>query len=498
MRPIPENILRVGLQATTFTFRNLSFMLVLTGLNDLHQYELKKLNEKESDLKFTNLSNFFGSGRSIHSNTSAIDFSNVKIASAMSEPAVTIAKSQGGVNGSVYDRSSSVGWLGLLTDTGMKINLIKVMHTGSIFQIQLNLSLKWNQFSIFVKSADELKLFSVTDTNEIASLNYSSGAVQRSILFTNPFSASNHICALSESELVFYNPNSRRLDVYSTAGGFLRSYGSNINAVFSLSRSEIGCQVHYTSNFVQYFSIIYPSWHSKYTPALFISLVNPFNSSMLPSYQYIRDGLAYIFNADGRMALLTYLQPVANFSGIFVNTKETVVQNFTYTANLGFPYSSHQHHTPLFTDSNSTDRFFVASISNNGTVPSKLTAVYSTPLSITCKNPTFQGKEESREFYFKVGVVMNPDAIREKNLMYIIRKKGLTREFNEVLKNPIIWIGVVFTVVAIVSTVLIVFFAAKKLKKINAISQAQGGQISYSEVPNQARREGKFGSHIQV
>lgn len=504
LNQIENNVIRNAKYTVAFYFKSKTRMLGFTGNDFLFSYELIKDATGNNTLNFNNLNSFFSAGGSAKSNSTTNDFTTSRYAWAMLEPTVTLASNKGSAQISVYDRSKSVGWFAVTAvnvgGTKSKINLIKITEAdGPSFEIQHHVFYALKMTSIHVSSEDNLDLFAMTTNNEVFHLNYNSGAIKTSILFTDPYgTVTDTICPLNSTEIVFYNPTNQRFDVYSTGGSLLRKYGSNIDSFKYLMKTEVGCQAYFAISTIPNFGIIYPNSHSSYTPNLFVSVENPFANSSLETVQHVHNGLSYIINLDGKMKLLPLLQQVTNFTGIFRNTSDMLVQKFTYNTDLNIMPSMTIKHTPLFITADSIDMFYVATVSSMASTPNKITPVFTQPLIITCKNPTFQGNEESREYYFKAGIVTNPDATREKNLLFIIRRRGLTRVFNGILTNPILWISVVFTLVALISAILIVVSASKQLKIVNSVAQEQGQKISYNKLPEQLRKEGKFGTLIQV
>lgn len=449
---------------------------------DLIYYKIANDSQGKPAATITTKLGFLSAGGSTLGNSTTLSFPNSTIYSARSQASnVTVKENAGGLNRNVYVYGN-LGYILLAetNSTGTIMSLIRIDTNGAEFEQQHFVTQLLVSASLTVVSQNQLKIFAVDSSGNVYKYTISQNAITTTYLFAfDSGTSSVNICAVDDTEVLLYHPTNTELRLYYTNGTQAGVKASSVTSLNGVQGLAVGCTGKYTSSSTKYMFMAYPTSHLSYTTNLFVQSPDPFGEGS--NSTFITNGIGFAISVNNDLSIFPFLQQVTNFSSIFTNTSDYNFFNLTYRARIPDTTSNNFRHHVILPNASTSDRFWILSISTSGSA--FVTTWVVSELGIVCTNPDFKSNEISREYYIKVGTLDNPDAMREKQAMLIVRKDSLTRTFKSVEAQPTLWIAVIFSLIAVGGVVILVLKAMKDLKNATTVQQKEGSKISYSQIP---------------
>lgn len=450
-------------------------VLININLASIDLYEFS--SEKTEFTRFQDIL-FMGAGKGTSKN------STLPLTSAYtlvdSTPTIRYKKNSGGATAPYYVRDSAyflVGTEAAIVNlvSGTYIRVVNCSRTNATFINQYFVPFPVSSLSGFVSAAGTLNLVVIygstvykltVDPAEPAKMAITS-------LFNLGDGTSNDICALDDVEIMVFSPAKSDFISYDHKGNLLRESKAAVEASTYIFRKEpVGCSVVYKSSGKERLAMVYPVSNLNFTSPLFLPTDIPVIYSQRTKYTYNSiDGQIFTADPGSRISLIYLKQNVTKIPTV-ENTTDLIFQAASYSMQLSGSPNKQQFF--LFPNMTQSDRFYVLT---RETVispqPPNIMRVYTKPLSLSCKNPNYLDKQNSKEYYYKVGTFSNPDGRREKQLMMIIRKDSLTISFEGAVKSPLTWLAAVFSAIAFGLAIFFMIKITLNLKKLTAVDNAK-------------------------
>lgn len=420
---------------------------------------------------------FLNAGRG-KSQNSTVPLSNSYIV-IDSPPSVSYKKNSGGVTAPYYVRNSTYFIVGVEPTvvnsvSGTYIRIISCSRLSASYENQYFLPITITKISGYVDSNSlNLIVLSGTSVIKVAMDPTNSIKLQVTTLFTLTTEVGNDVCALDNSEILLFNSTKNDFVVYNQKGSYLRDTKAAVEGASYIFRKEpTGCSAIYKSSGKEFLAMVYPSSNLNFTNPLFLSFDSPaiYTQRNMITYSSV-DGQIFLADQGSKVSLVYFKQSVNNIPSV-QNTTDLIFQAANYSMQL--PGNFNKQQLFLFPNMSQSDRFYVLTRNTVAlNIPTSFMRVYTKPLSINCKNPTFQDKQNSKEYYYKVGTFVNPDARREKQLMMIIRKDSLTISFDGAVKSPYTWVAAVLSAVAFGLSLFFMIKITLQLKKATAVDSSK-------------------------
>jgi hypothetical protein len=452
---------------------------VLLHVNDaaLDMYKFAGAGDSTIIISYKN-SSFFAASKGASANSTVPGASNSYIV-IDGTPNITYSSNVGGSKVPTYIRSLDYYLVGLQAATvdtidGAYLRIVRLGPADPVYFNQFFVGINVDSVSGYQteKGIDLLLLSGSTVYKLVYSIsNPTSYTI--SILFTLS-DTSDELCALDQSEVLVYSLSRKDFVVYHQNGTLLREAKANVllSSTYRMRKEPVGCSVIYQSDTKDMVAMVYPLSNINFTNPLFLPAEMPGAVSLMSETTYTSvDGQIFFADTFGKIYLIYLRQNVTTLPTV-QNTTDTIFQTTNY--NMLLPSMDSKQQFFLFRNMTEADRFYVLMRNKlpTGSQTQTLSRVYTKPLVLTCKNPTYLAKEISKEYYFKIGAFRNPDARREKQIMMIIRKDSLTVKFEGAVNSPITWIAASTTAVAVGFALYFLITVTRNLTNINKVANA--------------------------
>ena len=457
---------------------------ILIQLNQaaLTMYEFTTTNNFTSVKKFQDF-NFLDAGKGSSKNSTLPSFGAQYILIEPT-PTITYKTNNGGATVPSYIRNQTFFIVGIQLATvnavtGTFVRIIRSDRSSPSYINQYFVPFSIRAFSGYVTSkGDSIELVALVSSSAyrmIITFNDTS-SYKFGPVFSNAESLSNDVCCLDQSEILLYSTTKNDFVVYDQKGTFVRDSKATVAAPnYRFRKEPVGCSVTYSNSMgKEFIAMAYPLSNLNFTNPLFLpsELTGVFFQELKSTYTSV-DGQIFFADPSGRISLVYLRQNVTTMPTV-QNTTDLIFQTTNYSMSpRAFNFPTKQQFF-LFRNMSMSDRFYVLSRDTLGSMGApNLDRIYTKPLALNCKNPTFTDKQNSKEYYYKIGAFSNPDARREKQLMMIIRKDSLTKSFTGAVKSPITWVAAVLSAISIGLALFLMIKITLQLKSATAVGNSK-------------------------